>query len=83
MKLCKLPKVIILSIQRFDNETKQKNNSLVIFPEVLDLKNYINTDCETWGNFIYKLYGSINHRGDLDFGHYFSIIKIEGIWYLE
>ncbi len=76
MKLCKLPKVIILSIQRFDNETKQKNNSLVIFPEILGIKNYVDTDCETGNNFIYKLYGSINHWSELDFGHYFSIIKI-------
>ena len=62
MKLCKLPKVIILSIQRFDYETKQNNNILVIFPEILDLKNYVDKDCETGNNFIYKLYGSINHR---------------------
>ena len=39
----------------------------------------MNTDCETGNNYIYNLYGSINHRGgDLDFGHYFSNIKREG-----
>ena len=83
MKLCKLPKVIVFSLQRFDNKNKQKNNTLVTFPEFLDLKNYVDIDCETEDNFIYKLYGTINHRGDLDFGHYFSIIKLKGqnYWY--
>ena len=83
MKLCKLPNVLIFSLQRFDFKNKQKNNTLVTFPEVLYLKNYVDTDCEIGDNFIYKLYGTINHRGDLDFGHYFSILRIKGenYWY--
>ena len=52
MKLCKLPKVIIFSLQRFDIKNKQKNNTLVTFPEFLDLKNYVDIDCETEYNII-------------------------------
>ena len=28
----------------------------------------------------YKLYGFINHIGDIDFGHYYANIKIIGSW---
>lgn len=29
----------------------------------------------------YKLYGIINHKGDIDFGHYYAYIKIKDFWY--
>ena len=47
------------------------------------MKPYIDEECETDKNFLYKLYVIIYHQGDLDFGHYISYIKITGQdnWY--
>ena len=55
---------MILSLQRFDPLLLVKNESLVKFEEILDLKNYsdlLNKDL----NLKYKLIGMIHHNRTL------------------
>ena len=66
-----------------DYINKIKNNCEVVFTEEIDIKSYIDEECETSKNTLYRLYAILYHSGDLDFGHYLSYIKIswQNNWY--
>ena len=67
-------------MQRFDPLLSVKNESLIIYDELIDLKSY--SDTPIMGkNLEYKLIGTIHHNGNLQCGHYYSNIKIENEWY--
>ena len=78
-KLCHLPKILILSLQRM-RKYRNKNNTKVYFKETINLKDYI--DDEICKNYYceYQLYAIANHKGTIDFGHYYAYIKINGNW---
>ena len=79
-KLGHLPKILILSLQRM-RKTRYKNNTKVSFNETINLKDYIDYEiCKTY-NCEYQLYAIANHRGTIDFGHYYAYIKINGLWF--
>ena len=67
-------------MQRFDPLLSVKNESLIIYDESIYLKSY--SDTLIIGiNLEYKLIGTIHHNGNLQYGHYYSKIKIENEWY--
>ena len=80
-KIARPPEILNLCIQRFQKEG-QKNECYIEFPEVLDLSEFIDSDFECNGDTMYFLFGIINHVGTIEFGHYYSYIKINNKdWY--
>ena len=46
------------------------------------MKKYIERDCGFYNESQYELYGIICHKGKINFGHYYTYIKIdERDWY--
>ena len=82
IKFSQPPNILILSLQRINGRTEKKNNCLVKFPEFLDIKDYIDKDCGYINENIYELYGIGNHNGNINLGHYYAYIKLNGKkWY--
>lgn len=82
MKLSKIPRILILSLQRMDERTHRKNNCEVKFDERLNLDDYIDDECQNTNKYIYYLYGVWCHAGNINYGHYYSYIKInDKDWY--
>ena len=80
IKFSILNEVLIFSLQRFDPFLSKKSNIRVSFKENIDLKDYcdsnlINQKTE------YRLCGTINHIGNINYGHYYAYIRIGEIWY--
>jgi ubiquitin C-terminal hydrolase len=78
-KICKLPNILIITINRAILGEKLNKYSLE-FPNKLDINNYIDDDfikiC-----YKYKLFAINEKIGDSrDFGHYYCYIKINNIW---
>ena len=80
MKFCILNEIVIFSLQRFDPVLSIKNNIRVSFKELIDLKDYCDADLYK-DNTQYRLLGTINHIGNINYGHYYSYIRIGEIWY--
>ena len=87
IKLCKLPKILIISIVRAINN-RNLNKSLLTYPEILNLKKYIDKDLITLNsegknNYKYKLF-AINEKSgpNESLGHYYCYINIESEWFL-
>ena len=76
-------KVLILSLQRINFITNNKNECNVIFPEKLNINEFIDKDFGFNNNSEYCLYSVINHLGLIDLGHYFSYIKIHNDLWLK
>ena len=76
-----LPKILILSIQRFNIINKSKSNKSIKLYEKINLKNFVDEELiENYSNFDYKLFGISNHSGSLNFGHYYAYVNIQGKW---
>ena len=75
IKISRPPEILILSLQRI-NENQEKLRYKVEFPQILDIYPYVDHDCGYDRECKYNLFGIINHEGRIDFGHYFSFIKI-------
>jgi ubiquitin carboxyl-terminal hydrolase 8 len=73
------PKVLVLSLKRFD-ENGRKRNVLVKYPLTdLDLSKYV---CGyTPNKYVYELIGICNHYGNTMGGHYTSFVKLQNQWY--
>ena len=82
IKMSKLAKILFISIQRFDNVNKTKNNKNIYFKEYLNLEQFIDSDCYEEESKEYNLYAILGHTGTSDNGHYFSFIKLNNIWYV-
>ena len=80
IKISMLNEIIIFSLQRFDPFLSMKNSINVSYQENIDLREFCDTDLYK-ANTKYKLFGTINHIGNIDYGHYYSNIKIGEIWY--
>ena len=78
IKICKLPKVLVIHLKRFSYEGKwrQKLQNMVDFP-LFDLKLKKYKSCSSLDNFdaSYELYGVVNHYGTLEGGHYVAFCK--------
>ena len=75
IKISRPPEILILSLQRID-EKQEKLRYKVEFPQILDIYPYVDHDCGYDRECKYNLFGIVNHEGRIDFGHYFSFIKI-------
>ena len=84
IKISSPPEILILSLQRVDPSTQKKNECMVTFPEILDIKEFIDHECGHDSETVYNLFAVINHKGNMDGGHYFSYIKFfkKEDWYL-
>ena len=80
MKIMNAPKYLTIIFKKY-NSLRGKNNQEIVFPLIdLNLQKY----CEGYDSFecLYDLIGVGCHVGDLNFGHYFSIIKKnDNKWY--
>lgn len=77
-KIVKAPKVLVISLQRLLLNNK-KNDAVVYLNEEITIKDYIdhNGVCSIYDTQIYDLHSVINHKGTLDYGHYFSDICVK------
>ena len=81
-RISSLPKVLIISFQRYNIITNRKINASVKYGESIDLKDYIDNDLiETYDETRYRLFGVSNHAGTMDFGHYYANVKVNDKWY--
>ena len=78
-----LPEILILSLQRFNPVTREKKNTKVMFDTILNINPFVDETIKDQSNCTYNLFGVINHEGTLDFGHYYSYVKIKSkdVWY--
>ena len=77
IKISRPPTILILSLQRIDPATRKKNECFVSFPQVLDLSEYVDQELNSdKPKPIYTLFAVVNHAGNMDYGHYFSYIKL-------
>ena len=82
IKISQPSNVLILSLQRINERTQKKNLSQVKFSEKLSLKKYVDSDCGFYNESQYELFGITCHKGRINFGHYYTFIKInERDWY--
>ena len=75
-----LNEIVIFSLQRLNPILSIKNKISVKFEEIIDLKDYCDKDLYK-ENTKYRLCGTINHIGNINYGHYYAHIKIDDIWY--
>ena len=82
IKISQPANVLILSFQRINERTNNKNISEINFSEKLNMKKYVDSDCGFYNESQYDLFGIICHKGRINFGHYYAFIKIEDRdWY--
>ena len=83
-KISILPRILILSIQRIDNNTGRKNDCPISIEEKLNIEDYIDEDfIDSSKSIIYKLYGIIIHEGRVNYGHYKSFIRLNSYKWFE
>ena len=75
----KFPKVLIIHLKRFNNNSEKINNYIDFPIDELDLKDYCVGYEKNKSKF--KLFGICNHIGRLNGGHYFSYCKKNDNWY--
>ena len=80
IKMSMLNDIVIFSLQRFDPFLSMKSSIYVSYDEIIDLKEFCDFDLYK-ENTKYKLCGTINHIGNINYGHYYSYVKIGEIWY--
>ena len=72
-KISKLSKILIITFQRYNFRTNNKNNIMIAFKDSLNLSKYIDKDCIGEKDaYKYNLTGISNHSGNINFGHYFA-----------
>ena len=74
-----LPDILIISLQRYNMKKNTKNDIPVDFVPNLNLNKF--ADKELCNFQKYKLINVINHKGNINSGHYFSYVNIKGDWY--
>ena len=80
IQISKLPKILILSIQRFDYTKNIQKESVIEIPLSINMNAYINNDCNKDNNNNYVLFAVIIHIGLINFGHYAAILKANNNW---
>lgn len=79
------PKTLIICLKRFHFNPRSmglcKNNRLVLYPDLLDIRKYNPIADQDPENTQYQLTGIINHSGDINFGHYYSWNKVDNKWW--
>jgi ubiquitin carboxyl-terminal hydrolase 8 len=82
IKLWYVPNRLIIALKRFSDGGKAKDSTFVKFP-VKDFDISFALSPLIAKPKKYELYAVINHRGNINFGHYYSFTKnqINGKWY--
>jgi ubiquitin C-terminal hydrolase len=80
IKFSMINDVVIFSLQRIDPYFSMKSNCYVSYKEYIDLKEFCDYDLYK-ENTKYRLFGTINHIGNIDYGHYYAYVRIGDIWY--
>lgn len=80
IKFSMLNEIIIFSLQRFDPYYSMKSSINVSFTEYINLKEFCDYDLYK-DNTNYRLFGTINHIGNINYGHYYAYVRIGEIWY--
>jgi len=75
MKISRPPQILIISLQRINEVAQKKNECLVVFPDVLNLFDFIDHDLKSSNDNFYQLFAIINHQGNMSGGHYYTYIK--------
>ena len=83
-KISRPPEILILSFQRINPVAQKKNECLVLFPQKLNITEFIDPELGFNTEPNYNLFAVINHSGSMDYGHYYSFIKFFKTedWYL-
>lgn len=89
-----LPKVLCLHLKRFDASQDKKISDFVSFPaRGLNMGRYLAQWCEVTGFrsnedegptepcVEFDLFGTVNHIGSMQSGHYVTNVKVEDNWY--
>lgn len=66
-----MPKTLIIHLSRFYYDLTKKNNTVVSYPLILNIVIKSNQTVK------YRLYGVVNHTGNLISGHYTSLVNKE------
>lgn len=93
----KLPKVLCLHLKRFDAAQNKKIEDFVSFPSAgLNMAPFLPHWCEVskvpsedagtvddayTPEVLYDLFGTVNHFGNMQSGHYVSNLKVNNKWY--
>ena len=79
----KTPPVLIITLKRFKGfVTNQKQTTPVHYPiEGLNMKDFMIAQSDPNDNYIYDLFGVVNHTGTLNGGHYTAICRNKDSWY--
>ena len=80
IKFSMINDVVIFSLQRFDPYFSIKSNINVSYREYIDLKEFCDYDLYK-ENTKYRLFGTINHIGNINYGHYYAYVRIGEMWY--
>ena len=78
-KIMRLPTNLMIHLGRHEGYYT-KNNMVVDVPFMLDMNPYKHECCN--GSTNYELYGAVMHRGLLNSGHYWSVVKAGTRWYM-
>lgn len=91
----KLPKILCLHLKRFDAAKNKKIENFVSFPARLNMGSLLSHWCEVTRlgssineeapgaepNIIYDLFGTVNHKGNMQSGHYVANVNVKSQWY--
>ena len=81
-RIVKLPKILIISEQKMYKENAEKIPTRISFPEMIDLRNFVDLNLVKNESTLYEIFGVINNiENTLDKKHYYSEILIKGKWY--
>lgn len=70
---------LFISIQRNTKNLTDLNKTKVSFENILDLKDVIDSEIFT-GTTQFELIVIVDHLGNIDYGHYYSYIKLDNNW---
>jgi ubiquitin C-terminal hydrolase len=83
-RIAKLPKILILSLQKVNSDNTQKTPWIVKFSEEIGIREIVDIDLIKNESCKYKIFAINNHLGSTPkSGHYFSQIFLEELksWY--
>jgi len=79
IKFWNFPEILILNLNRFNNNNQKINTLVNLDINKINLSNYVlgyNKE-----SFIYEIFGICNHSGNCFGGHYYSYIKNNNKWF--
>lgn len=80
VKIVNAPKYLFITLKKYNNTNKKHNNNYTFPIYNLDFSKY----CMGYDQYqcTYDLKGVICHQGNLDYGHYYSVLNNEDSWFL-